>query len=217
MPREKSPPPPSGGIPAWFMTYSDVITLLMTFFILLLTFATNQPETFEQMKTSMFGGLGSMGIADEQLEAIERESLALRSRPRMSRLTQRGTETPPLSTDAASESIDKGLKSLDQSNDLAQFKRMTFETPLNAFVDDQGKLTDAALVHLRMLTNQLRKMSVEVRFEVGRMEDLPAIIEMCDLLTNGLKIPTGRVGAAVVEGPGAPRHGLRIAVTRTMP
>ena len=38
--REKQPPPKPDEIPAWFMTYSDVITLLMTFFILLLTFAT---------------------------------------------------------------------------------------------------------------------------------------------------------------------------------
>ena len=46
------------------MTFSDVITLLMTFFILLLTFATNEPESFSRIETSMFGGGGTGTISD---------------------------------------------------------------------------------------------------------------------------------------------------------
>ena len=49
-------------IPSWVMTFSDVITLLMTFFILLLTFASNTPEKFEQVQVSMFSGGGATGI-----------------------------------------------------------------------------------------------------------------------------------------------------------
>ena len=63
MGREKKPPDKPDDIPAWFMTYSDVITLLMTFFILLMTFATNEPERFERMQVSMFGGSGATGLA----------------------------------------------------------------------------------------------------------------------------------------------------------
>ena len=48
--REKPLPEPPDDVPLWFMTYSDVITLMMTFFILLLTFSTSDPERFEQMK-----------------------------------------------------------------------------------------------------------------------------------------------------------------------
>ena len=49
MARQKPFPEPKDDIPAWFMTYSDVITLLMTFFILLLTFATTEPERFRKI------------------------------------------------------------------------------------------------------------------------------------------------------------------------
>ncbi|MEZ6145736.1 MAG: flagellar motor protein MotB [Planctomycetaceae bacterium] len=69
-------------VPAWFMTYSDVITLLMTFFILLLTFATNEPENFERMQVAMFGGGSATGLAGHNDEAIDRDSLLLRIRPK---------------------------------------------------------------------------------------------------------------------------------------
>ena len=52
MAKKCSCPKPTGEIPAWFMTYSDVITLLMTFFILLLTFSTTEPERFEKVRSS---------------------------------------------------------------------------------------------------------------------------------------------------------------------
>jgi len=63
MARDKPEEPNSGDIPAWFMTYSDVITLLMTFFILLMTFSTTEPENFGRMQVVMFGGGNSSGVA----------------------------------------------------------------------------------------------------------------------------------------------------------
>ena len=49
-------------IPEWIVTYSDTITLLMTFFILLLTFATSEPEKFQQLQSVMFGGSRATGM-----------------------------------------------------------------------------------------------------------------------------------------------------------
>src|SRR5690606_34959548 len=121
----KSPPPSNvGEIPMWFVTYSDVITLLMTFFILLLTFATNEPEVFQQMKTSIFGGQGSMGIAGENPDSQDSESITVRMRPTTGRLTLRGSETAPNYSDPAFESLNRGLKALTERSDLAHMQRM---------------------------------------------------------------------------------------------
>lgn len=215
MARKKLPASPPAGVPKWFLTYSDVVTLLMTFFILLLTFATDQPEVFEQMKTSMFGGRGSVGIAGDNLDSQDRESLTLRMRPNISRLTLRGTETPSMYSDPAFESLSRGLKALQERSDLAQLERMTFDAPLGSFVTDTGQLTSIAAQHLRLLAVQMRKMPVDVKFEVGQEADLPPVIDMCDLLTNGLKIPTGRISAAIVGGGAIPLQRLRITVLRT--
>ena len=55
MARQPAPEEPEDDVPAWVMTFSDVITLLMTFFILLLTFATNTPETFDRLRIAEVG------------------------------------------------------------------------------------------------------------------------------------------------------------------
>ena len=83
----KGDPPPdtSGEVPTWFMTYSDVVTLLMTFFILLLTFASSDPEHFEKVQISLSGEGGSTGFADPMLKETKRDSFAARIRPKASR------------------------------------------------------------------------------------------------------------------------------------
>ena len=103
--------PPREDIPAWFLTYSDVITLLMTFFILLLTFATTEPESFERIQSSMFGGGGGSGFAGKQGEHFQ-DAIISRIRPRSARMTQRGSESPPIDTETTTESLGKGLKSM---------------------------------------------------------------------------------------------------------
>ena len=114
MGKEKPLPPPADDIPAWFMTYSDVITLLMTFFILLLTFATSEPESFERMQMTVFGGGGATGIAGETDTPLDKDAIVARFRPKSSRVTVRGSETPPRDREPVSTSLAKGLEGLHE-------------------------------------------------------------------------------------------------------
>lgn len=213
MARENTPPPDTTGeVPKWFMTYSDVITLLMTFFILLLTFASKEPEKFERMKVSAFGGKGSVGMAGDNLDAIDNEALLVRTRPQHSRLTMRGSEIPPMYTNPVIESLNEGLKALDETNDLARLERFAFDVPLNSFVDDAGELTAIARQHLRLFATQMKRLPLSIKFEVADEADLEPVIEMCQLLANGYRVPSGSV-AAGIAGTRPPR-GLRIIVTR---
>lgn len=45
-------------IPPWLITYSDLITLLLTFFILLLSMADLDPQRFDEASNSLKGALG---------------------------------------------------------------------------------------------------------------------------------------------------------------
>ena len=56
MGKEPECPPP--GLPMWMATYSDLVTLLLTFFILLLTMASMDPTKFVQAKTSIEDAFG---------------------------------------------------------------------------------------------------------------------------------------------------------------
>ena len=51
-------PPPERGIPAWVMTFADLMTLLMCFFVLLLAFSEMDVMKFKQLSGSMKNAFG---------------------------------------------------------------------------------------------------------------------------------------------------------------
>ncbi|MBN2258996.1 MAG: OmpA family protein [Clostridiales bacterium] len=53
MPRKKKPPAASGGSPAWMTTFSDLMTLLLTFFILLFSFSTLDAIKFKNVASAL--------------------------------------------------------------------------------------------------------------------------------------------------------------------
>ena len=72
-PPEESP----GGAPKWMVTFSDCMTLLLTFFVLLLSFSSFDDKAFNKM-TSMFGGKAGIEAAntrsrDSVLQRFEME------------------------------------------------------------------------------------------------------------------------------------------------
>lgn len=212
MARKKAPPPPPSGIPAWFMTYSDVITLLMTFFILLLTFATNEPEAFQQVQSSMFGG--SRGIAGSTDEAVDREAIVVRYRPDVSRIATNGSAIPPMYTDAVRESVEQGLKSLDQENKLAFDQRFSLEVAPSLFVDGDGGLTPMARQHLDMLGMQMQRLPLFVHFVVTQRSDLPSAVLAVDTLVKESRINPGRLSVELAASPADSGRKMRIVVSR---
>jgi chemotaxis protein MotB len=48
----------SGGAPLWMVTYSDLVTLLLTFFVLLLSMASMDPVRFTQASSSLKDAFG---------------------------------------------------------------------------------------------------------------------------------------------------------------
>ena len=51
-------PPEEMGIPGWVVTYGDMMSLLLTFFILLVSFSTIQESKFKEAMQSLQGALG---------------------------------------------------------------------------------------------------------------------------------------------------------------
>lgn len=55
------------GAPAWIVTFADLATLLLTFFILLLSFAEMDIEKYRAMANSMAVALGSANVLDDSI------------------------------------------------------------------------------------------------------------------------------------------------------
>ncbi|MBE9486922.1 MAG: OmpA family protein [Chloroflexi bacterium] len=56
---------PPAGAPMWIVTYSDLVTLLLTFFVLLLSMANLDAAKFHQAADSLSGAFGVMGSSDK--------------------------------------------------------------------------------------------------------------------------------------------------------
>jgi len=197
MPKEKVLPPDTvGDIPAWFMTYSDVITLMMTFFILLLTFASSEPEKFERMQVALFGGGGATGLASESDGPLEKDSIVVRERPKSSRVTTRGSQTPPIHSDPALESVNKGLESLKKVGHDPGLTR-SIEVSLPALIDSEQNVTELGEVMLRMFAVQLRKGPIFVTFRVAKPNQFQAAVALSHFLAETARVPYGRVAVGI--------------------
>ncbi|WP_111498432.1 MULTISPECIES: flagellar motor protein MotB [Marinobacter] len=54
-----------GGAPSWIVTFADLATLLLTFFILLLSYSSMDVEKYKTMAQSLAGAFGSSVIQDD--------------------------------------------------------------------------------------------------------------------------------------------------------
>ena len=175
------------------MTYSDVITLMMTFFILLLTFATNEPERFEQMKISVFGASGANGLVGPAPEGVERDSWLVRVRNRASRLLDRGSEMPPIDKDAPLEATNAGLKALEDDQKTESVETFSVIFPGNTIGSPDGKLYDYGEHNLKMLANMMRKRDYELTIEINRERQLPRALACIQYLYHVQKIRPDRL------------------------
>lgn len=200
MAKEKIPPKDtSGEVPAWFMTYSDVITLLMTFFILLLTFASHEPERFERMKITVFGAGASDGIAGDKTDSLDRESVTFRYRPEKSRLTRHGSETPPEESDLTTSGPSKGMLELEEPSELADFQRLRFSTSRNSLFTKSGQLTGLGKERIAMISKQLSRRDMRLAISVPGVTDIGPAVQLAHDMTYTFGIPLGRVAVGMSQ------------------
>ena len=77
------------GAPEWIVTFSDIVSLLVTFFILILTWSTLEHEDFEMIRGSLQGALGVVGLTTDQAALLKRTQM------RVQRTDNQGTDIPP--------------------------------------------------------------------------------------------------------------------------
>jgi len=203
------PTPKKDDVPAWFLTYSDVITLLMTFFILLLTFSTTEPEMFEKMQITLFGR-GSSGVAGDDLEGAEKSSLVLRHRPRASRVVMKGSEMPPVYTDASVETINAGLAGIDDERRRDPMITYAIEVPLRLLVGENNQIHTRGRQLLRMLGRQLRKLPFHAALAARDKESMPQLLAIAAHLTDQERVVPGKIGISIDDETGLDADHIRI-------
>ena len=199
MGREKPPPDPPSDVPEWFMTYSDVVTLLMTFFILLLTFSTNEPERFERLQVTVFGNGGATGMAGPKPAGLEKDSTVKRIRPKASRMCLRGTEMPPTSEDHNRDTIGKSLAALKEEEKRDMVKEYKVIVKLQDFATLKGKVLAFGENYLRMLGNQLNRYEADVEFVIPSQKQIVAATGCCEFLILKKRILAAKCAVSISD------------------
>ncbi len=194
MGKGKKPPEGPGDIPAWVMTFSDVITLLMTFFILLLTFSSMEPEEHRDMMQTILPG--SDGVAGAT-PSSPKDAVLFRQRSHAGRITDRGSEVPPVKTAPTESAMGEGLAGLKQDEMRELSSTHTLRFPWSELVDGNGKLTSVGKQRLRMLAFQAYRQDFIIRMRIGSVTKFDPAMEVYlhmvgDLGTSPSDIGVGR-------------------------
>ena len=208
-------PTPPPRIPSWFLSYRGSITLLTAFFIFLITLSSSEPESFERMQVSAFGGGGGTLAAGVASRSFATDSLTLRYRPGSDRMTMRGDEVAPMDVDPVPEALAKGLQALETLDDLASAERVSVIASLQLLRDDSDNLTEFARQQMRMLAIQLRGLPLEVELQVGNRKDLAFSVLLARYALETQGIPSGSISVSLAGSGAVPADVLRMTLTRT--
>ena len=212
--REKPPPPPVDDIPAWFMTYSDVITLLMTFFILLLTFSTNEPEMFEKMQISLFGGGGASGTAGPPPEGADKDARVVRIRPKTSRYALHGTETPPILNEPPRQAVNKGIEVLDTDR-FDPTTTHAIKLPINHLLSDQGEVASTGIGHVEGLSRALKRHDVQLTVEVSAEDNMTPVLALAKMMIDERAVKPNRIAVSLVPAQQLAKNEMRLVISHS--
>ncbi len=204
----------AGDIPAWFMTYSDVVTLLMTFFILLMTFSTHSPERTEKSRVTFFQSSGGTGLIGATANRPANDSWVNRIRTNAAKIAMRGSEMPPITEAPASQAIGNGLMSLtEKENNQDDISTHYFDIKLDEIIDHQNGLTAKGLWMAQMLANQLRGLPVECSLQISKQENTKRATALASNMFDEQKVRPGLVSVSVVPET-LPADSIRILIER---
>lgn len=149
------------GAPAWMVTYSDLVTLLLTFFVLLLSMASMDPVRFTEASSSLKDAFGMHNIPAHVDFAIP----VLPATPK-SKFTPIQQEM----TVKMYEKVKSQLDKLKMSNDVAIIKKDSDTIILRIndnilFKPGQSKITPIAYPALRNISNIIRPLPMSLRIE----------------------------------------------------
>lgn len=155
------------GAPAWMVTYSDLVTLLLTFFVLLLSMANMDPVRFTEASSSLKDAFG----IHKQPAHVEFAIPVLPSPPI--------TQYSPImeqTTEKVYEKVQSQIDSLRLSNEVGVLKKDDQSVVLRIndsvlFDRGQSKIAPQAYSLLRTIADIIRPLPMDLRIE-GHTDDI---------------------------------------------
>lgn len=198
MPQDEGPLP----APAWIVTFTDMMSLLLTFFILLLTFTTSSTDKFQQMSGSLSGAFG-VGAKTSIPKPSVGQTLSVTKAAKDSQ----GDETSPLRQDEIEKTMygvqsKKDFKTRITVDEVIQGFRLRLEAVEGAepFILGTSELTDNSKDVLREVANffKARDCRLVIETHVDSKTWRAGSYDTAERLTAELAV----AGAKIIEEAG---------------
>jgi chemotaxis protein MotB len=180
----------------WIVTYSDMITLLMTLFIVIVTFGSKEQDKGVKKLDSVVGGQGGTGVAGPTGQGIGRDSVMVRMSP-LGRMVYSGSQTPPSYSDPSTQPVGTALKALKEAPLGHLSDNFAFRVPSSFLFDTAGKLSPSGTTFLRSMANAVRRLPFDVQVRVGSKSRAAAAAKVVQYLFADASLFPGRLGVGI--------------------
>ena len=204
---EECPKCPPAGAPAWMATFADMATLLMAFFVLILSFAEFNVPKFKQISGSLKNAFGIQRIVPvvEQPKGTTVLSLDFSPSPAPSvtkNLTQQTTDAEQKNLDLKSE-IDEGDSAKSNSKETLDAKDLSEEIQNNVSSKDVKveTLNEKVLVSVNTEDKTSKEISRLIKDTVDAVEkarENTGATET-DVLIGGINQDIQKMASATIE------------------
>ena len=155
--------PGHGG--SWIVTYSDMVTLMMGFFICVIAFAWKNEERF---------GAAAKSVPDGSVIWRPRLHTPPESVPR--------SEIAPIYLNPSAETSARIVQTLEAMAPSKLADNFAVRLPLSLLFKDGKRLSPSGARLLHALADHLRELPYDLQFQVNRAEELSQAIELCHYL-----------------------------------
>ena len=204
---EECPKCPPAGAPAWMATFADMATLLMAFFVLILSFAEFNVPKFKQISGSLKNAFGVQKVVPvvEQPKGTTVLSLNFSPSPAPSvtkNLTQQTSDSEQKNLDLKSE-IDEGDSAKSNSKEVMDAKELSNQIKSEVSSDDVNVETvnDKVLVTLNTenkTTDEISNLIKETVDAVASAREKTGANET-DVLIGGIDKDIKSMASANIE------------------
>ncbi len=169
-----------GGVPAWVMTFADLMTLLMCFFVLLLAFSEMDVAKFKQLSGSMKEAFGVQSEIDVRTipkgtSVVAREFSPGRPEPTALNVVRQFTIDSNRNT---LDALDREIKEIEETRDHARRLRMALKKEI-----DEGSVS-IQTEGMKVIVRIMEKASFDSGYADLKPEFLPVVDKITDLIDN---------------------------------
>ncbi len=170
----------SAGVPAWVMTFADLMTLLMCFFVLLLAFSEMDAAKFKQLSGSMKEAFGVQ--SEIEVRTIPKGTSVVAQefspgKPEPTALNQIRQFTIDSNRNTL-DALDRELKEIEETRDHARRLRIALKEEIEAgavSIQTEG---------MKVIVHIMENATFDSGFADLRPEFLPALGKIAELIDN---------------------------------